>query len=226
MLVSHLHRFIYIKTRKTGGTSVEIYFEPYCCDPAKPYVELHSRDEEETEFGIIGSRGIPTTDKIWFNHLPASGVKAMLGEELFSSYYKFCVVRNPFDKAVSGFWYWMAPEQRLALRDAPFAQVRRTFEQWTLHHSLPIDRIIYTIDGAPVADRHLRHERLGEDMEELCAHLGLAWEPQRLKHYKSSTRLRGEPFAEYYTAVAAGRVADCFAWELEYFGYPRLQPRV
>ena len=30
MLVSHKHRFIFVKTRKTGGTSVELALAPHC----------------------------------------------------------------------------------------------------------------------------------------------------------------------------------------------------
>jgi hypothetical protein len=222
MLVSHLHRFIYIKTRKTGGTSVEIYFEPFCCDPNKPWTEQHQRDEEQTEFGIIGSRGFPTEGRTWFNHLPAAGIRAMLGPQIFDSYLKFCVVRDPFDKTVSGFWFWMHPDQRQTLRDAPFSQVREAFDHWVLHHPLPIDRIIYTVDGQPVANRHLRHERLTEDMQQLCADLQLPWEPERLRRYKSNSRLRNEPFADYYSPQSAARVAETFAWELAHFHYPKL----
>jgi hypothetical protein len=33
MLVSHQRKFIYTKTVKTAGSSVESYFEPYCISP-------------------------------------------------------------------------------------------------------------------------------------------------------------------------------------------------
>ena len=219
MLVSHLHRFIYLKTRKTGGTSVEIYFEPFCHDPHQPFREQHQRDELVTEFGIVGSRGQPIHDKTWYNHIPASGVRAMLGDELFDDYYKFCVIRDPFDKTVSGFWYWLAAEEREALRTAPFERVRQSFDRWVMTNALPVDRIIYTIDGVAVADRYIRYERMHEDMAAVCGDLGLAWDPARLRRYKSGTRQRAERFAEYYTERAAARVAEVFAWELEYFGY-------
>ena len=35
MLVSHARKFIYTKTLKTAGTSVEVFLEPYCRPPAK-----------------------------------------------------------------------------------------------------------------------------------------------------------------------------------------------
>lgn len=220
MLVSHRHRFIYLKTRKTAGTSVEIYFEPFCWNPAIPFVEQHQRDEEVTEWGIIGSRGMPVEGRTWINHLPASGIRELIGEEIFNRYYKFCVIRNPFDKAVSGFWFWATPEKRLALKNAPFSFVRQSFERWTSRRAMPTDRIVYTIDGTPVANRYIRHESLAADMETVCHDLGVPWEPERLKRYKSDTRLRDEPFNEYYTNESVRNVSACFAWDLAYFRYP------
>lgn len=219
MLVSHRYDFIYFKTRKTGGTSVEIYFEPFCWNPALPFVEQHQREEEATEWGIVGSRGLPVEGRTWINHLPASGIRELIGDDIFNRYYKFCVIRNPFDKAVSGFWFWASPEKRLALKNAPFSRVRESFERWTLRRAMPVDRIVYTIEGVPVANRYIRHENLAADMESVCHDLGVPWEPGRLKRYKADTRLRDEPFADYYTPAAAARVAECFAWELEFFGY-------
>jgi hypothetical protein len=53
MLVSHQRKFIYTKTVKTAGSSVESYFEPYCISPEE--YPLHRPGElHESEQGIIG----------------------------------------------------------------------------------------------------------------------------------------------------------------------------
>jgi hypothetical protein len=44
MLISHVCRFIFLKTLKTAGTSVEIYLEPYCVDPKSYSGEIHHRN--------------------------------------------------------------------------------------------------------------------------------------------------------------------------------------
>ena len=49
MLISHICRFIYLKTRKTAGTSVEIYFEPFCVDPKSYGGERHNTEPEVSE---------------------------------------------------------------------------------------------------------------------------------------------------------------------------------
>jgi len=44
MLVSHLKKFIFIKSMKTASTSVEVYFERYCVADQN-WVPQHHRDQ-------------------------------------------------------------------------------------------------------------------------------------------------------------------------------------
>ena len=53
MLISHRHRFIYTKTIKTAGTSVEIYFEEACIPPGSDIERGHGIPETVTEAGVI-----------------------------------------------------------------------------------------------------------------------------------------------------------------------------
>ena len=54
MLVSHLYKFIFIKSLKTAGTSTEVFLEQYCISDIE---ESHWRGAIATEEGIIGKRG-------------------------------------------------------------------------------------------------------------------------------------------------------------------------
>jgi hypothetical protein len=223
MLISHLHRFIYMKTLKTGGTSVEIYFERYCTDPAKEFQALHERDSETSKWGVIGARGdrfVP--GRTWYNHMPAGRVRALIGPELWNSYYKFCVVRNPYDKIVSHFWHGLPPEKRLHLASADFDEVRRQFQQWLTTADHPMDRTTFTISGLPVMNRYVRYEDLHAGLEDVCKNLGLPWEPSLLGRFKSDKRLRNEPYAKYYDRSSADLVGSLYQWEMQYFHYGAL----
>ena len=105
MLVSHRYKFIYTKTVKTAGTSVESFFEPYCMKEDE-WSLSHSRNEYISEAGIIGYRGKDIPDNCtWYNHMPAVKIKTLLGDDIWNSYFKFCVIRNPFSKAVSHYYF-------------------------------------------------------------------------------------------------------------------------
>jgi hypothetical protein len=218
MLISHVRKFVYLKTIKTGGTSVEIYFEPWCVEPGKRMQERHFRDAESSPWGVVGSRG-EQNDPIWYNHAPARQIRELIGEALWHEYYKFGVVRNPFDKVVSLFWFNTAPPVRELLTHADFSVVRKTFAEWIRLASLPLDRSIYTIGDEPALDYFVRFEALHAGLECVCRHLAIPWEPERLGRYKSEYRARKEHFSEYYSPDAAARVRNEFAWDLEYFGY-------
>src|SRR4029453_8467383 len=113
MLVSHRHRFIYTKTMKTAGTSVEVYFEPYCM-PAGTWQFSHHRSQQISDAGIIGFRG-PRQHRPevkWWNHMPAATIRERVGPEVWDGYFKFCVIRNPFDKAISVFHFAKAHRAR------------------------------------------------------------------------------------------------------------------
>lgn len=221
MLISHVHRFIYLKTAKTGGTSVEIYFERFCIDPSRNFEERHGRDEEVSKWGIIGSRRRSIQGQTWYNHMTASRVRQLIGQELWNRYYKFCVVRHPCDKVVSLFWFRLPVAARLELQHAGFETVRDRFLNWVRNFEPIMDRRVFTINGLPVMDRFVRYESLHADLERVCRDLALPWELSRLGRYKSGTRLRDEPFFQYYDRVAADRVYGLYHWEFEYFKYLR-----
>jgi hypothetical protein len=220
MLISHICRFIYLKTRKTAGTSVEIYFEPYCVDPKNRPGDIHNRAAVVSNWGVVGSRG--SANSSWYNHMSAAEIRRLTGPEIWESYYKFCVVRNPFDKVVSYFWHDITTELREEYRCADFGVVRKAFAEWTGLRRFPIDAWIYTDARAPVVNDFIRYERLHEDIRAVCGRLAIPWQPERLGRYKSEYRKRAEPFAEYYTSEAASRVEETFEWELDHLGYAKL----
>jgi hypothetical protein len=202
---------------------VEIYFEPYCTNPAKEFRERHERDFEVSKWGIIGARGqafVP--GRTWYNHMSAGSVVKLIGPELWSRYYKFCVVRNPFDKLISAFWHNLPIAMRLELQCADFESVRRKFQEWLRLAEHVMDRDLFLIGNRPVMDRFVRYEDLHSSLEGVCHDLGLPWDPLRLGRYKSEARVRREAFADYYDRKSAADVREWYKWEFEYFQYPPL----
>jgi len=123
MLISHKCGFIFTKTVKTGGTSVESYFEPFCMNEGE-WTFSHERKEYISEYGIIGHRGQPG-NYTWYNHMPAKEIKEKIGESIWKNYFKFCVIRNPFDKLVSEFYFERSRVNR-TLTD----NVKRPIKRW------------------------------------------------------------------------------------------------
>ena len=172
MLISHDKEFIYTKTAKTASTSVESYFEPFCMPPGTWQFE-HGREEQVSDDGIVGYRGEHTQGKRWFNHMPCNAIRDQLGEARWEAYFKFTVIRDPFDKLLSGYFFQQRPE-------GSSKELIEGFRHWVRTGGSIVDRHTYTLGGEVCMDYFIRYERLEEGVEWVCRRLGVPFEAGRL----------------------------------------------
>ena len=225
MLVSHRKRFIFLKTVKTAGTSIEVYLERYCLPPDEPYEATEQRAEIVTPAGIIVYRGpqAQRTGCSFYNHMSAQEVWSALGADTWSEYQKVSCVRNPLDRLVSLFWFLINPEFRNQMNMAPFSETRATFQTWC-YQQLKTGRLrsplkILQVDGELAVDLLIRFETLLSDLEHVCSKLDIPFEPSRLSRYKSAERVSDVHFTEYYDYALASAVRHACLIEIEAFGY-------
>jgi hypothetical protein len=215
-----------MKTVKTAGTSTESYFERFCMHEGE-WEPLKERESYESDAGVIGFRGQLAGRKIkWYNHMPAAEVKQHVGEKIWNSYYKFCSIRNPWDKCISAYFHLgkdfkFKPRRRIiqTLKHPLLSQNQQRFLGWLHKGHPPIDRDKYLINGVPVIDKFIRFERMKEDMESICHELGLPWNEDWLPNYRSETRNRAIPPADLYSKPAHAMVKKRYAYEIETFKY-------
>lgn len=215
-LISHRSEFIFLRTHKTGSTSVEAALEPACLAPGAP-IGPHRRDMAVTEFGIVGARGGAYEDRPWRAHMSARLVRRRIGRRIWRRYRKIAVVRNPFDRMVSMFFWRLDDATRQEMLDAPFDQVREAFQTWIRGADAGKNLSKLCIGPRYVIDHILYFERLEADFAALAQELGLSEAP--LPRYKTLSRSRDEPWSAYYDAAAQTRVARASAFELAQFGY-------
>lgn len=233
MLVSHRKKFIFTRTAKTAGTSVEVFFEKFCM-PEGEWEASHRRDVYQSAAGIIGYRGPdPHPHKFAFwNHMPAEKIRAAVGEELWNEYFKFTVIRNPFSKLVSGWMHLRKPKRTLrktvrslAARpsEAGLLLIGRRdihdFRAWVRSGGAIIDRDKYLIDDKICVDYFIRFESLTEGIEEVCRKLELPRDTHDMPRYKSGNRHPRLNVRDFYDRETEGRVRENYAFELEIFGY-------
>jgi len=94
-MVSHELKAIFIHIPKTGGgSSIEEMIWPMEKGRSETQLWMGFKDAYHNEFQTGG-----------LQHLRAEQVRHVLGDEVFSSYFKFSIVRNPWDKALSQYRY-------------------------------------------------------------------------------------------------------------------------
>lgn len=169
----------------------------------------HSVEEKITKFGIIGSRQVNSNGN-WQPHKNATSIKADLGETMFNKYYKFSVVRNPYDKMVS-YYHWKGNKITKNLKE--------DFKKFCKENTCN-NMYIHSINGKPICDYYIRFEYLFEDIEKVCLRLGIKnFKPIILPTFKSEYRTERIPYQEYYDEECKKIVYEKNKREIEYFNY-------
>ena len=160
--------------------------------------------------------------------MPAADVRELIGQEVWHSYFKFCVVRNPFEKCISAFCHlgngyqvqgYAVYKRALSwLRnDRPNFEQRRFIDY--LKNEMPVDRGAYMIDGAICMDHFIRYESLETDIERTCRRIGVEYNAGFLPTFKAGIRSNRATVEALYTDESRELVERKFAFELQYFGY-------
>lgn len=221
MLVSHRHRFVFLKTTKTAGTSTELYFQPACMPPSTErldWAQSHSQPEElVSDHGIVGVRAKRVGSETFYNHMPAREVIAAIGQDVWDDYFRFANVRNPWDKVVSH--YFFKADWRGADGSVPQLSVlTEGIEAFVAGYRRPAVEAFLAPEGPRVTDV-IRYERLADDVQRVAAAVGYDGGPE-LPRLKVDTRPDG--FRDYralYSDTARSRVADVFADWIDAYGY-------
>lgn len=210
MILSHKNKFIFLKTRKTAGTSIEIALSQFCGDediitPISP--------PDEALRAKLGYRGCQnyldprTKEKRFRNHICATKVRDFIGEEIWQKYYKFCFERNPWDKVISFYYYHNKSEPRPSLGEFIFSEKVNVASNYDL----------YSIDGKIAVDYIGRFENLEQDLEFVCQCLHLP--KLELPQAKTGFRKDRRHYRQVLNAEQRMKIADIFSKEIAYFNY-------
>ena len=149
MIASHAHRFVFIKTRKTAGTSLEIALSRHC-GPDDIVTRISPADEElRAAAGGAGPQNDATSPSS-YAHMGARRVIKVIGRETWDDYFTFAVERNPFDVVASSYRY-SARKPTFTKTFAEFVRTPRRLDRLALNERL------YRMGGRVICDEVYRY---------------------------------------------------------------------
>jgi hypothetical protein len=212
MIVGHLHRFIFIKTNKTAGTSLEIALSEICGE--NDIVTQISPEDEliRKSLGFCTAQNyIFPEKKILFRaHTKAIEIKEFLGDEIWNSYYKFCFERNPWDKVISHY-YWRGGDERFSsiggyIKAGELAKIK------AFNH--------YSDKGEIIVDKVFSFENLENALNEISTILNLL-NGLKMPEYQAKSGFRKDfrTCNEIFKKEEADYVSKVFKREIDLMNY-------
>ena len=225
MIVSHRLRFVFVKTKKTAGTSLEIALSGLC-GPEDVITPISPADEaERRRLGYPGPQNLDRPaarasslrralrrgrGRRFRNHTPAATARALLTPDVWGRYFTFAFDRNPWDRAIS-MYHWRGGEPRFgSIGGFLRSDAARAFSNY--------DR--YAIDGVVAVDRVYRYEEMEEALRDITRRLSLD-APLALPRHRAKGGLGRDPrhYREILDPEEREWIAVVCAREIRLLGY-------
>ena len=238
MVISHQHRFIFVKTAKTAGTSIEAFLSPHCgpgdvFTPTRPPVDGHRPRNWRGLFFPLGelfSFNYPIdpanfAERRFFTpkrtladmmkrrkfheHLPARLARQRIPAEIWNSYHKFAVERNPWDKTLSHY------HMQRSVRGGAM-----TLDEYFEIGEFCVNTPIYCDEkGGLLVDEVIKYEELGEGLGRICARYGIPFEGKLGVKAKSEYRTDRRHYSEVLEPRHLEVIDRVFRKEIDMHGY-------
>jgi Sulfotransferase family len=200
MIVSHKYKFIFIKTRKTAGTSIEVYLSDLCGEndiltPVRPHVEPH-KARNYLEHGFV-------------SHAGARKVKKLMPDDIWNNYYKFCVERNPWEKTLSHYHMFKYRS------DTPL-----TLDDYFTNGNFCMNYCQYTnIKGNLLVNKVVKYENLVGELQKVFDMLSVPFRGSLGINAKSEYRTDRRSYREVLNSKQAAIITNHFSKEISMHGY-------
>ncbi len=246
MIISHKHKFIFVRTRKTATTSIEAYLSRYCS----------SKDVITPRESIEGQnyRG-------FFNPVPGiikhiSDQKKPIKIHPMSGYYGRyrisrgiliqCILRNKFSMHMPAFFikqripdniwkkYYKFTVERnpwdktiswyYQLKNNNKKDIEYSFDKFMQEDVHCLNYPLYTDvkQEKIIVDKVIYYEDLKEGLSEVFSYLGIPFEGKLGLHEKSQFRKDKRPYQEYFSGdneIYIHDIEQIFRKEIEMHGY-------
>ncbi len=216
MRISHTHKFVFLANPRTGSTTVRRVLDPFS-DIASVHITKC------------------TSAFPFYHHISAKELEHIFCEKGWDwdGYFKFCVVRNPYDRVVSLYHHHIKMMQgrdngrgrlfNLKMRlkysfSKPLSfneYVRSLDSRGRLTEGLR--DFTYSDQGQCLVDCVLKYEDLQNQLPSVLEGIGISVKASDIPHLNASSNRKD--YVEYYDSETRAIVEERYAYEIQQFGY-------
>ena len=205
MIVSHRHRFVFFAVPRTGTHAVRAALRAF----------LGDEDWQQQSLTEQVRLPVPALAQAGHGHLTLRQVRAHLPETVWRDYFKFAIVRNPYDRFVSVCAMLNRRNPDYPGRESAFMKrairVRR-FQQRALVR--PQGDMLVDETGELGMDFIGRYESLQQSFGEACRRIGIPEQP-----LARSNATDHRDYATYYDDELLRLVTDFYRPDFSSFDY-------
>ncbi|WP_306258240.1 sulfotransferase family 2 domain-containing protein [Pararhizobium sp. IMCC21322] len=247
MIVSYKNKFIFLHCRKTAGSSITVSLTRYLGQsdivlgsitdcirqgvrpPRRMLMEAlrHPKFSAIYKKLIVGEvwNFVSSSNKSYYSgilgevpqHAPAKMVSQAYEAE-WAEFTKFCVVRNPWCKTLSDY-YWKSK----GVQDPPsFSDFVKALSSGDpsvkivpLHNS---NWDMCAIDDKICVDRIIRFEDLNNGLNDVIKEIGIDWDGWLPQSKLNSTK-KIRQYRDYYDSETRNIISDIYGREIDHFNY-------
>ena len=207
-MISFDRKFVFVHIPKTGGTSIRVALTPYCDGLIGPKRLANRISRKLAKRPIFRPLELPLE-----GHASALEYQNFLGDEVFQQFFKFAIVRNPFDLHVSMYEY-MRQTNYHKHHDLVTKMNFLEFSYWRCHEN-PITQLDFVGDNQKCINVDFigKFENLENDFKKITRHFGIK---TQLPFLNASKRVH---WRDYYTYESINLVRKNFYEDFEFFEY-------
>ena len=235
MIVSFKYKFIFIKSYKTAGSSIENYLYPYLNNkdilaPTENYKGINcwgDFDPKEIE-SYFGKEYLENKVKYkikYFAHMPIWLVKERLkplsdklNYDIFKNFYKFGVIRNPFDTIVSHY-YWINSKNNKNSKLVSFKKILKELESniFPQYGLLNLNEFMDKNYNEILCDKIIKYENLNKELSMVFNKLSINFDGE-LKIFKKKS-IKRKDYRDFFDKDSQKLITDIFWKDFEIFDY-------
>jgi len=211
--------FVFVHIPKTGGTSIYRFFKKNIIGTGVPkFFKRHLFNSYPENL-----YGWDMKHQLWKQHATMQQINNLYQKD-YTNYFKFGFVRNPWERAVSDFNWFLGEKYKPEIQGSftDYLLVRNGFEKikikqektYRYDHTIPQYDFLFDSNGNQLVDFIGKFENLQNDFNIVCNKIGI--QQQQLPHFNKS---KHKHYSEYYDKETRQIVEEKYCKDIEVFGY-------